>query len=218
MLVFLQYYSSLVITKMELRASFLASCLLILLSIEMVFANNYYNNRMPQQQQRPKSQAQINPVGFVGGPDADVTVMSMYHLLRRFLAYVVFKQGRGQHFTQRNNHFVLNEIQCLGGCPRTAFCDMGICRCYKGMMALHGTCWKQHEGVIEDAANWELKKQQSLITVPHQKPCSSHRTCHEIDINLICRYDTRKCACRETMRWNPDKFECQVFIVSTICF
>lgn len=122
--------------------------------------------------------------------------------------------GRGQHFIQRNGHFALNDIQCIGGCPRTAFCDMGVCRCYKSLMALHGTCWRHHEGVIEDAANWELKKEQHLLN-PSVKSCSSHRTCHEVDINLICHYGTRKCQCREAMRWNADESECQVFVVST---
>ena len=38
-------------------------------------------------------------------------------------------------------------------------------------MALHGTCWKHHDGVIEDAANGELKKEQNRTHNPlnHEK-------------------------------------------------
>ena len=33
-----------------------------------------------------------------------------------------------------------------------------------------------------------------------------------LDINLFCRRDTMKCACRDTLRWNPEDRECQLFV------
>jgi hypothetical protein len=57
--------------------------------------NNFYPNRGVRPGLGPAPPpVVINSVGFVGGPDADLTVMSMYHLFRRFLAYIVFKQGK----------------------------------------------------------------------------------------------------------------------------
>ena len=81
-------------------------------------------------------------------------------------------------------------------------------------MAVHGACWKLTEGVIEDASNFELRKERQVN--PYRKSCSSHRHCHGIDINLFCRRDTMKCACKEPLRWNPEEKECQVFVVSKL--
>jgi len=78
-------------------------------------------------------------------------------------------------------------------------------------MAVHGACWKLHEGVIEDAANFELRKERQYIN-PYKKSCSSHRHCHGVDINLFCRRDTMKCACRDALRWNLPERECQLFV------
>ena len=80
-------------------------------------------------------------------------------------------------------------------------------------MALHGTCWKHHEGVIEDAANWELKKQQNLTKNLLQERCERHSHCKEIDINMICS-SNRRCRCNSEvgLRWNPKEANCQVFV------
>ena len=75
--------------------------LFLLQSINDVMANNYFsnqNNRMMHQQRMGNTRQrirppQVNSVGFVGGPDGDVVVRSMYLLYRRFLAIMVFKQG-----------------------------------------------------------------------------------------------------------------------------
>ena len=131
---------------------------------------------------------------------------------------------------QRSGKIMLNDIPCKGGCAPPSYCDKGICRCPPKTMAVHGACWKLHEGVIEDAANFELRKERKEIN-PYKKSCSSHRHCHGIgkvaivfrkvskiqfscplDINLFCRRDTMKCACRDTLRWNPEDRECQLFV------
>ena len=81
-------------------------------------------------------------------------------------------------------------------------------------MALHGTCWKHHDGVIEDAANWELKKEQNRTHNPLAVSCRDHRRCKEYDINMICPLNVKKCRCRPLvgMRWNPAEAECQVYV------
>ena len=88
-----------------------AKCLsfIILLSFDDflvgVGANSYYyngannNNRMYQNRQMDNTRSrirppQVNSIGFVGGPDGDVVIRSMYLLYRRFLAVMVFKQGQ----------------------------------------------------------------------------------------------------------------------------
>ena len=85
-------------------------------------------------------------------------------------------------------------------------------------MALHGTCWKHHDGVIEDAANWELKKEQNHTINPLTVSCRDHRRCKEFDINMICPLNVKKCRCRPLvgMRWNPAEAECQVYVVSKL--
>ena len=87
--------------------------------------------------------------------------------------------GRGQFFVQRSGKIMLNDIPCKGGCAPPSYCDKGICRCPPKTMAVHGACWKLHEGVIEDAANFELRKERKEIN-PYKKSCSSHRHCHGI--------------------------------------
>ena len=82
-------------------------------------------------------------------------------------------------------------------------------------MALHGACWKHHDGVIEDAASWELKKEQNRTHNPLTVSCRDHRRCKEYDINMICPLNVKKCRCRPLvgMRWNPAEAECQVYVV-----
>ena len=45
--------------------------------------------------------------------------------------------------------------------------------------------------------------------------CNDHNQCtNEIDMNMICNEKNSTCQCRETMQWNEEALECQIFIVS----
>ena len=45
--------------------------------------------------------------------------------------------------------------------------------------------------------------------------CNDHNQCtKEIDMNMICNEKNSTCQCRETMQWNDEALECQIFIVS----
>jgi len=183
------------------------------------FNQNSQENRGLQQQR-----GQIKPwryVGFIGGPDSDRdgTIRKMWLLYRRFVGYLEIKtQGYTNLLTQRNDVYAFNKVPCIGDCPPTSYCDMGICRCKQSLMALHGTCWKHHDGVIEDAGSWELKKEQNRTINPLTVSCRDHRRCKEFDINMICPRNVKKCRCRPLvgMRWNPAEAECQVY-VENIC-
>ena len=70
--------------------------------------------------------------------------------IRLFLGY---SDLATQKITQRGTHYELQPMKCPYGCPPSSYCDNGICRCRPKLMALHGTCWKHHEGVIEGWMN-----------------------------------------------------------------
>ena len=44
--------------------------------------------------------------------------------------------------------------------------------------------------------------------------CSAHSQCRNVDMNMICNDKNSTCQCRETMQWNDEALECQIFIVS----
>lgn len=73
--------------------NFVWALLVLMAVVHLTDGNNFFNNRVQHQNQQMRPKPPLNHVGFVGGPDSDVTVMTMYHLFRRFLAYMVFKQG-----------------------------------------------------------------------------------------------------------------------------
>ena len=60
---------------------------------------NSYDYRQPNRHsQQNEHQRRIeNPIGFIGGPDPHDNSKSMYHLYRRYQAYMEYKQGKYSH-------------------------------------------------------------------------------------------------------------------------
>ena len=60
---------------------------------------NSYDYRQPNRHaQQNEHQKRIeNPIGFIGGPDPHDNSKSMYHLYRRYQAYMEYKQGKYTH-------------------------------------------------------------------------------------------------------------------------
>lgn len=67
--------------------------------------------------------------------------------------------------------------------------------------------------------NFSFKRSWSNRLSPNYNPfvsCTGHSECIKIDMNAICstktdeNTNTRKCECREDMRWNNETLECQV--------
>ena len=103
--------------------------------------------------------------------------------------------------------------KCRGGCPYDSFCDSGICRCHERYQEKYGKCWLR----LRDFTRIDWGNRLSLAFNPFLD-CTEHRTCTDIDMNMICGRTTKKsiankkCKCRENMKWNPDVLECQIFI------
>merc|ERR1719323_2836036 len=100
---------------------------------------------------------------------------------------------------------LVNENDCVPGCPMQAFCDYGICRCRSGYDARYGKCWKD----INTFNNNDWNDRKSAGFDPY-KSCSSHADCKDTDMNMECK--DGKCQCRADMRWNDEALECQIFM------
>ena len=116
------------------------------------------------------------------------------------------------------NYFVINFIQIFDfffsiGCPSNAFCDYGICRCKAGYDARFGSCWNNIESFNQNQAGWNRRQEKGYN--PHVS-CETHNNCGQIDMNMICFDKNSTCQCRETMAWNDEALECQIYIVSFI--
>merc|ERR1712038_1431615 len=110
--------------------------------------------------------------------------------------------GYGQGGMRRG--MLLDEFDCMGGCPMQAFCDYGVCRCRSGYDARYGKCWKDINDFNNN--NWNERKGSGFN--PH-KSCSNHDVCKEVDMNMEC--DEGTCQCRDEMKWNEEALECQIF-------
>ena len=101
---------------------------------------------------------------------------------------------------------------CIAGCPSNAFCDYGICRCESGYDARYGSCWDNLDSFNQNQEFWSRREQPGFN--PYVS-CNDHNQCtKEIDMNMICNEKNNTCQCRETMQWNEEALECQIFIVS----
>ena len=97
------------------------------------------------------------------------------------------------------------------GCPSNAFCDYGICRCDSGYDARYGSCWNSMDSFNANQESWNRRQMPGFN--PHIS-CSAHSQCRNVDMNMICNDKNSTCQCRETMQWNDEALECQIFIVS----
>jgi hypothetical protein len=157
--------------------------------------------------------------GFLGGAVAGVAAMSMYHRYRMYQSMSMYQMGGmgyggygygnqyGSGYGHRRRGMLLDEFDCIGGCPMQAFCDYGVCRCRNGYDARYGSCWKRYEDF--EKQNWDERKQPAYV--PY-KSCSDHQQCRQTDMNMVCKQDTQTCQCRDTMKWNDEALECQVFM------
>merc|ERR1712018_474572 len=102
-----------------------------------------------------------------------------------------------------------DQFQCMGGCPSNAFCDYGICRCKAGYDARFGSCWNDIESFNQNQAGWNRRQEKGYN--PHVS-CETHNNCGQIDMNMICFDKNSTCQCRETMAWNDEALECQIYI------
>merc|ERR1719323_267713 len=100
---------------------------------------------------------------------------------------------------------LVNENDCVPGCPMQAFCDYGICRCRSGYDARYGKCWKD----IDTFNNNDWSERKSAGFDPY-KSCSSNDVCKDTDMNMECK--DGKCQCREDLKWNDEALECQIFM------
>ena len=118
--------------------------------------------------------------------------------------YGGYQYGYGGH----RRGMLLDEFDCLGGCPMNAFCDYGVCRCRSGYDARYGSCWNRIEDFNRHEAQWNTR--QNANYNPNGK-CVSHGDCRSVDMNMICQDET--CQCRQDMQWNEEALECQIYIV-----
>ena len=148
---------------------------------------------------------------------AGVAAMSMYHRYRMYQSMLMYG-GYGGYGGYGYGHsygyspyghghraMLVNENDCVGGCPMQAFCDYGICRCRSGYDARYGKCWKD----IDTFNNNDWNERKSAGFDPY-KSCSSNDACKETDMNMVCQGG--KCQCREDLKWNDEALECQIFM------
>lgn len=57
----------------------------------------------------------------------------------------------------------------------------------------------------------EVEQHQSSNMDPF-KSCNNTTDCHQIDMNLVCSTKSKKCECREDMKWNEKELECQLYV------
>lgn len=160
--------------------------------------------------------------GFLGGAMAGVAAMSMYHQYRMYKTMLMYNMmGGGYHgygyspygYGMGHGHYrgrLLDEYDCMGGCPNQAFCDYGVCRCRSGYDARYGQCWNRMDEFDRNQDQWNMRQQSGYN--PH-KSCNDHGDCRNTDMNMICKSGT--CQCRDEMKWNDEALECQVYIVSS---
>jgi hypothetical protein len=136
---------------------------------------------------------------------------NMYYVLSLLTNIYLLITGYGNQYGSGYGHrrrgMLLDEFDCIGGCPMQAFCDYGVCRCRNGYDARYGSCWKRYEDF--EKQNWDERKQPAYV--PY-KSCSDHQQCRQTDMNMVCKQDTQTCQCRDTMKWNDEALECQVFM------
>ena len=144
--------------------------------------------------------------GFAGRADPGLASMETLHRYKQYKAMLKY-QMYGRCFHGYCGHGVYHRRHCYGGCHGSSFCDFGICRCHNGYYPYHGSCWTglEEEQPLLDA------EQQRIITDPF-KSCNNTTDCHQIDMNLVCSNESKKCECREDMKWNENELECQVYI------
>ena len=150
-----------------------------------------------------------NGAGFAGKANAGLASMETFHRYKQYKAMMKYKRyGHYRGYSGHGIYYYHNRYRhCYGGCYGGSFCDYGICRCYQGYFSSYGSCWNTwhaHEDQKE-----ELRRSSDFNPFV---PCSNNNTCQNIDINLICPEEAKKCECREDMKWNDDKLECQVFM------
>ena len=44
--------------------------------------------------------------------------------------------------------------------------------------------------------------------------CTGHKDCLDLDMNMYCSTETKKCTCRESTKWNKESLECQLYMVA----
>merc|ERR1712062_447915 len=91
---------------------------------------------------------------------------------------------------------LVNENDCVGGCPMNAFCDYGICRCRTGYDAKYGRCWNRIEDFNRNQDQWQLREKSGFT--PY-KTCSAHNDCENVDMNMFCDSEKGSCQCRNDM-------------------
>ena len=150
---------------------------------------------------------------------AGVAAMSMYHQYKMYQTMLMYNMmGGGYHgYSYGHNPYgygggrrgmLLDEFDCMGGCPNQAFCDYGICRCRSGYDARYGQCWNRMDDFNRRQNDWDQRQQANFD--PYRS-CISHKDCRDtVDMNMICKEG--KCACRDDMKWNSEGLECQIYI------
>ena len=65
---------------------------------------------------------------------------------------------------------------------------------------------------MRDFTRIDWSNRLSIGFKPFANCSTNHSVCLKIDMNMICSSLTKKCECRENMKWNSDVLECQTFI------
>ena len=147
--------------------------------------------------------------GFAGRPNTGLALIESFHRYKQYKALMKYKKhGRYGDYSGRGLYYPRHYHHCYGGCYGGSYCDFGICRCYEGSFAIHGSCWNSWN----DYATTKQADSNSFVKYDPFLSCSSNQTCQEIGMNLICSDKSEKCECREDMKWNSDDLECQIYI------
>eukprot|EP00092_Neocalanus_flemingeri_P057738 GFUD01068697.1.p1 GENE.GFUD01068697.1~~GFUD01068697.1.p1 ORF type:complete len:508 (-),score=124.13 GFUD01068697.1:681-2204(-) len=149
--------------------------------------------------------------GFIGGAALGVAgTMATYGVYHRYQQYRMMSMmhGGGMYGGYNSGYYnsYYSNNRCFGGCPYAAHCEWGFCECNRGFEKRYGRCeqdWGNQQG---RPANFD----------PFVE-CVDSTSCQRMDMNLICNTNVTiqtggKCECRQDMRWNTQKSECQMYI------
>jgi len=141
--------------------------------------------------------------GFIGGVGMGAAgTMATYSVYHRYNEFKRLMFERDPFYSWDDYYYrtFYNRNQCFFGCPINAHCQWGICECDPGTVKQDGRCYLKSQPLPPD----------QRVVDPFQ-PCSDSGTCLDIDINLVCGKNGT-CTCRNDMRWNMMKKECQLYL------
>jgi len=143
--------------------------------------------------------------GAALGVAGTVATYSVYHRYQEFKNLMRLRGFRnyGDDDNYNNNYYSRNE--CLGGCPVNSHCEWGFCECDYGFERRFGHCGRVGSNFTPRPVRFDPFKS-----------CATTANCQDVDINMICNTELTvqtggKCQCKQDMKWNEAKGECQLF-------